>query len=91
MQDIRTHNGVDVQFGNVAIPYNPNSSGVKARIALAMSKNFIVHADHCAIKNGVTCLNQIIELDHCAVQGADESQAQSFPTKMDGDTVLLAL
>jgi hypothetical protein len=91
MQDIRIHNGVDVQFGNVAIPYNPNSSGVKARMALAMSKNCIVNADHCASKTGVMRTRQIIGLDRGAAEGADESQTQSFPTKMDGNTGLLGL
>ena len=82
---------MEVQFGNVAIPYNPNSSGVKARMALAMSKNFIVHADHCDIKNGVMRISQIIGLDRGAAPGAGESQTQSFPTKIDGDTVRLVL
>jgi nitrite reductase (NADH) small subunit len=60
--------------------------------------------DKCPHKNGplsegivhdgcVTCPlhNWVIALDTGAAQGADEGQTQSFPIKMDGDTVLLGL
>lgn len=59
-------------------------------MALAMNKNFIVQADHFASNTGVMRPGQITQLDCDAAQGVDDSQTHSFPTKMDGDTVLLA-
>ncbi|MEP3638807.1 MAG: nitrite reductase small subunit NirD [Paracoccaceae bacterium] len=60
--------------------------------------------DKCPHKNGplsqgivhdgcVTCPlhNWVIALDTGTAQGADEGQTQSFPIKLDGDTVLLGL
>ncbi|WP_341368214.1 nitrite reductase small subunit NirD [Yoonia sp. BS5-3] len=60
--------------------------------------------DKCPHKNGplsqgivhdgcVTCPlhNWVIALDTGAAQGADDGQTQSFPIKLDGDTVLLGL
>ena len=60
--------------------------------------------DKCPHKNGplsqgivhdgcVTCPlhNWVIALDTGEAQGADNGQTQSFPIKMDGETVLLGL
>jgi hypothetical protein len=56
-----------------------------------MYKNLIVYADHFASNNDLMRPSQITRLDCNAAQGAPEYQTHSFPTKQDGDTVLLAL